>query len=96
MADRDSETHEHVVRRQDNGELQEDVVARCDIDGAHIDEQADDSFPASDPPSHWSGPGHRGDEARRTRRRIVDRRPAEQVPERRHPGEAKPQTLRKD
>ena len=82
--------------KQDNGELQEDVVARDHIDGGRVDEQVDDSFPASDPPSSWSGPAEGGEGAQRTRRRIVDRKPAEHPPERAHPGDPKPQTLTKD
>ena len=88
--------HEHLVVKQDNGELQEDVVARSQIDGGRVDEQADESFPASDPPSHWSGPAEENEQSRRNRERIVDRRPAEHPPERSHPAEPRPQTLTKD
>lgn len=96
MAERKSETHEHVVVKQDNGELQEDVVSSSHIDGGRVDEQVDDSFPASDPPSNWSGPPEESEASQRTRRRMVHRRPAEHPPERTHPAEPKPQTLRKD
>ena len=71
-------------------------MASSHIDGGRVDEQVDDSFPASDPPSNWSGPADDGEDSRRTRERMVHRRPAEHPPERSHPAEPKPQTLTKD
>lgn len=73
-----SRTHERAVLEQDNGELVEDVVTKRSLDNAdarsagvdedgideeRIDEEGMESFPASDPPSGWSGvpdPGPEG------------------------------------
>jgi hypothetical protein len=33
------------------------------IDDAELDEEIDESFPASDPPSHWSGARRDNDES---------------------------------
>lgn len=49
--------------RQDNGELQEDVVASDALEGpagdaaAEVERESAESFPASDAPSHWAGGG---------------------------------------
>jgi hypothetical protein len=64
----ESETHRIAVIKQDNGELQEDVVAREILDTADrrekrerdLDGTIDASFPASDPSAQWSG-GDRDD-----------------------------------
>ena len=63
----ESKTHRIAVIKQDNGELQEDVVAREILEAADrreererdLDGTIDASFPASDPPAQWSG-GDRG------------------------------------
>jgi hypothetical protein len=96
MARADSNTHELVVLKQDNGELQEDVVAKSTIDDEeeNVDEEEEESFPASDPPSSWAGPVEQA-EKDRTRRRLQQRGPVEEASERAHPAQALPQTLRR-
>lgn len=64
-------SHERAVLRQDNGELQEDVVASEELDdsvdgsggraASRVDEESEESFPASDAPSHWATGGEKGD-----------------------------------
>lgn len=63
----ESSSHERAVLRQDNGELQEDVVEKDELDrpghpparsessGEDPDEASRESFPASDPPASWAG-----------------------------------------
>jgi len=86
-------THDLVVLQQHNGELQEDVVERSVAIGGWLDAEIDDSFPASDPLSHWAGPRRRESEADRAHGRIVHRRGVEDVPEPQHPEEPLPGTL---
>lgn len=99
---RTSTTHERAVVEQDNGELQEDVVATDALDAddpAHrrerrADEESEESFPASDPPSHWADAGGAEDTGRGDARgRVVERGPVEHVPERRRPDDPVPRTL---
>lgn len=94
----ESPTHERAVLRQDNGELQEDVVAKeAPDDGtpgsSSVDEEGEESFPASDPPSEWAGAaaGEAPDPER-----VVERRPVEHVPERAEPSDPVPKTLPND
>jgi hypothetical protein len=102
MARAHSSTHELVVLKQDNGELQEDVVAKSTIDDVNeiddvedsVEEESEESFPASDPPSSWAGPVEQA-EKDRTRRRLQQRAPVEEASERAHPAQALPQTLRR-
>lgn len=93
MARAPSLTHDLVVLKQHNGELQEDVMERSVAAGGWLDAEIDDSFPASDPLSHWAGPCRRENEMARSHGHVVHRRPVEDAPERRHPGEAVPGTL---
>lgn len=97
-----STTHERAVLEQDNGELQEDVVATDQLDGddpaarreRRADEESEESFPASDPPSHWADAGGAQDTGPRDARgRVVERGPVEHVPERRRPDDPVPGTL---
>jgi hypothetical protein len=57
-----------------------------------LDAEIDDSFPASDPLSHWAGPRRRESEADRAHGHVVRRRSVEDAPERRHPEEPLPGT----
>jgi hypothetical protein len=88
-----SPTHDLVVLQQHNGELQEDVMERSLVAAGWLDAEIGDSFPASDPLSHWAGPRRREREAGKEHGHVVDRRPIEDAPERRHPGEPLPGTL---
>jgi hypothetical protein len=109
MTPPESKTHRIAILRQDNGELQEDIVHRAAVepltpDGGPAvkisldgdpDTDGEDSFPASDPPSHWAG---REDDdidvgARSAPARIVDTMPVEDVEERPHPAAPIPGTL---
>lgn len=58
-------THDLVVLRRDNGELQEDRVEGSLAEGGWLDAEISDSFPASDPLSHWAGPRREESEADR-------------------------------
>jgi hypothetical protein len=80
-------THELVVLQQPNGELQQDVVERSVATGGWLDAELDDSFPASDPLSHWAGPRRQESEADRAHGRIVERRTLEDGAERPRPEE---------
>lgn len=112
MAPPQSDTHEIAFLEQDNGELQEDVVAKeqrrsgdeRQTGNGEVDEEVDESFPASDPPSHWSGgddggastAGPEQDRAASDRApagREVGRTPVEDVPQRRRPTDPVPRTL---
>lgn len=88
-----STTHDRAVLRQDNGELQEDVVAKRTLDAAgaasalrvddeEADEQSRESFPTSDPPSSWAGHGREAEDSRHgdVAGRVVDRSPVADVP----------------
>jgi hypothetical protein len=93
-----SDTHERAVLQQDNGELAEDVIAKGepgDDTDDRVDEEAEESFPASDPPSSWSGHAPAGDPAGRAR--VVERNAVAHPPERDAPDDPVPKTLpRKD
>ena len=65
MARAPSLTHDLTVLRRDNGELQEDRVERSLDEGGWLDAEISDSFPASDPLSHWAGPRREESEADR-------------------------------
>lgn len=93
MARAPSLTHDLVVLKQHNGELQEDVMERSLVAGDWLDAEIDASFPASDPLSHWAGPRRRESETDRVHGHVIHRRPVEDAPEREHPGEAVPGTL---
>lgn len=91
-----AKTHHIAVLKQDNGELAEDVVSKdlTEAGGSEAEgqpeRQSEESFPASDPPSTWSGPG----EAVRDRSaRLVDASPVEDVAERPVPDAPIPRTL---
>ncbi|HWF15113.1 MAG TPA: hypothetical protein VG244_02920 [Acidimicrobiales bacterium] len=51
--------------QQDNGEQQEDMMDSSVPDGGWLDEEISESFPASDPLSHWAGPPRPTSEADR-------------------------------
>lgn len=86
-------THDIVVLKQHNGELAEDVMERYVAAEGWLDAEIDDSFPASDPLSHWAGPRRRDRETDRAHGHVVHRSPVEDAPERRHPEEPLPGTL---
>ena len=44
----------------DGPESDEDEAVSPDGEDAELDEEIEESFPASDPPSHWSGLGGEG------------------------------------
>jgi hypothetical protein len=88
-------THDLVVVRQDNGELQEDVMERSVTEHGWLDAEISDSFPASDPLSHWAGPARRTSEADRAHGQLVQRESIEDAPERTHPEAPIPGTLGK-
>ena len=92
MARAPSLTHDIVVLKQHNGELQADVMERCQAAGGWLDAEIDDSFPASDPLAHWAGPRRRDREVT-AHGHVVPRTPVEDAPERQHPEEALPGTL---
>jgi hypothetical protein len=85
MARAPSLTHDLVVVQQDNGELPEVGNDDALAEGGWLDEEISDSFPASDPLSHWAGPPRPTSEADRARPRLVHRHPLEDAPERDHP-----------
>ncbi|HEY6474402.1 MAG TPA: hypothetical protein VIY26_16020 [Acidimicrobiales bacterium] len=82
MADSPPQALDLVVLQQQNGELQEDVVERRPDGLGWLDSEIRDSFPASDPLSHWAGPPRHLDEADRVHGVLVLRRTATVVPER--------------
>jgi hypothetical protein len=81
-----------VIVMQDNGELQEDVVPAARLEGGWLDAELRDSFPASDPLSHWAGPPRPLDDADRTLRWVVHRHAVDQAPGS-DPGAPLPPTL---
>ncbi len=98
-----SRTHHIAVLVQDNGELAEDVVEREVVEQAHrrrhrLDGEPDargsdlgtDSFPASDPPSSWSGVDS---PVERRSARVLAGAPVEDVPERPDPAAPIPRTI---
>jgi hypothetical protein len=64
-----------VVPRRQSGELREDVIERRPGGLGWLDAEISDSFPASDPLSHWAGPPRHLDEADRAHG-VPVRRPA--------------------
>jgi hypothetical protein len=58
-------THDLVVLRLHNGGPQEDVMEGFPAAGGWLDDEISDSFPASDPLSHWAGPRRREFDAER-------------------------------
>lgn len=107
MTPPESKTHKIAILRQDNGELQEDIVhrdavepltddgpaAEIPLDGAP-DSDGEDSFPASDSPSHSADyEDEESDTARPESARIVDTLPVEDVEGRPHPAAPIPGTL---
>src|SRR5579862_4652944 len=94
MARAPSLTHDLVVLQQPNDELQEDVVERSLAAPGWLDAEIGDSFPASDPLSHWAGPRRRDTEADRPHGRVVERRAVEDAPELRRPCPPRPPTVR--
>lgn len=88
--------------QQGNAELQEDVVDKDALDrgtsdDGETDEQVAQSFPASDPPSDWSGPRGGGDpDEPLPHGEVVGRSPVPHVPGRTHPGQPVPGTLPRD
>jgi hypothetical protein len=109
MTPPESKTHTIAILRQDNGELQEDIIHRATVEPRTTDHGAnggiysfgdpdtdgEDSFPASDPPSHWAGSEHddSGVGARTANARIVDTMPVEDVGGRPDPAAPIPGTL---
>lgn len=85
MARPASLTHDLVVVQQDNSEGQEDVTDRSLGEGGWLDEEISESFPASDPLSHWAGPPRPTSDADRARPLVVQRQAAEDASERDHP-----------
>jgi hypothetical protein len=55
----------------DEEPLQPDAAPGAVLEGGWLDAELRDTFPASDPLSHWAGPPRPLDDADRTRRRIV-------------------------
>lgn len=150
MARPDSDSHRIAVMKQDNGELQQDVVERDLAEAgsrapgrmdrrsaADVDRESAASFPASDPPSSWAGPaqgpapaddsirgtptadatlgepaagraaggrapgpdvppGDRAEGPAGGSGRVVAGGPAPEAPERQHPADPVPGTLRRD
>jgi hypothetical protein len=93
MARAPSLTHDLVVVQQHNGELQEDVMERSVAEGGWLDAEIGDSFPASDPLSHWAGPRRRESGAGGDHGHVVHRHPVEDIPDRPLTGEPVPGTL---
>jgi hypothetical protein len=77
-----STTHDLAVVMQDNGEIHEDGVAKATLGGGWLDAELRDTFPASDPLSHWAGPPRDLDEADRSQRGRRHGEPARDVAER--------------
>jgi hypothetical protein len=63
MADPPAAALDLVVLQQQQGDLQQDVVERRPDGLGWLDAEISDSFPASDPLSHWAGPPRDLDEA---------------------------------
>ncbi|MGH9098355.1 MAG: hypothetical protein ACRDWB_13140 [Acidimicrobiales bacterium] len=109
MTPPESKTHRIAILRQDNGELQEDIVHRTAVEPMTLDDgpaveisrygdpdsDGEDSFPASDPPSHWAGAEDDDLDvgAGPASARIVDTLPVEDVEGRPHPAAPIPGTL---
>ena len=95
MARGASLTHDLVVVQQDNGKQQEDATERSNAQGGWLDEEISESFPASDPLSHWAGPPRPTSEADRAHRQVVQRPVVKDAPERDHPESPVPGTIRR-
>jgi RecA/RadA recombinase len=81
-------TQDLVVSQQDRGEPQEDTMESLHPAGGWLDAEIDDSFPASDPLSHWAGPRRRESEADRAHRpAMVHAATVDDRPEHRQPDE---------
>lgn len=89
----DPERHHWAAVKQENGEVQEDVVEESELQPTSADSEAEseESFPASDPPSDWAGPDTLGPDEHPER--IVDSAPLGEVAERDHPADSRPGTL---
>ncbi len=70
---------------QDNGEIHEDGVAKPTLGGGWLDAELRDTFPASDPLSHWAGPTRDLDEADRSWRGRRHGEPPPEFPSDRSP-----------
>jgi hypothetical protein len=84
MARAASLTHDLAVVRQDDGEIEEDVVEHSVAREAWLDEEISESFPASDPLSHWAGPPRPTSEADKARGPVVNRHERDDAAERDH------------
>ena len=82
MADQPPPAFDLVVLQQPNGELQEDIVERAPGGLGWLDTEISESFPASDPLSHWAGPPGHLDEDDQAHGLLVLRRTAADLPER--------------
>lgn len=83
---RPSATHDRAVLRQDNGELEEDVLSKDALDTAGTGHPGSvDEETVTEDPRH----GNASD-------RVVDRSPVDHVPERRNPDDPVPRTLPRD
>ena len=86
-------SHRHVVLRQDNGELAEDVVERARLEADDLDDAIACSFPASDATSSWAGADRFSRRRAQLAARVVHSAAVGEVPGRPHPGDAVPSTL---
>ena len=86
-------SHHHVVLRQDNGELTEDVVERAQVARDELDEAIACTFPASDALSTWAGADRFRRPANPAAMRVVEATAVGEVPGRAHPADAVPSTL---
>jgi hypothetical protein len=90
MGDKQLAKYELVVVKEDNGELQEDVVHRDALSETRSEADMKDTHPASQPRLA----GDAESQARpRLRDRVVERQPAPEVPERANPADPLPGTL---
>jgi hypothetical protein len=80
MAHAPSLTHDLIVVEPDKDERQEDAMESSLAEGGWLDEEISDSFPASDPLSHWAGPPRPTSEADRARPPLVQHHPVEDAP----------------
>jgi hypothetical protein len=70
MADPPAAALDLVVLQQQKGDWQEDVAERRPDGLGWLDAEISDSFPASDPLSHWAGPPRDLDEAEHANRLL--------------------------
>jgi hypothetical protein len=66
----------------DDGERREEATVGTVASGGWLDAEISDSFPASDPLSHWAGPRQRESDADRSHRHVGQGRTGEGAPER--------------